>query len=168
MIYLVRKGRGGQERLVEHREGSRKSLSATRKDYNAAIKAITEFDEPVSRHSGTASLPMAAATWARTPSRHPPLLALVSPRDDHQEQNMLPLQRQRIHQTCQGSLERNQANTRRPVARSLCCINHIGRRLWFRLDDVLRFLDKQQNRLSDTRSNIQDDHSAETNDNRHW
>ncbi len=47
VTYLVRKGRGGQERLVEHREGSRKSLSATRKDYGAAIKAITEFDEPV-------------------------------------------------------------------------------------------------------------------------
>ena len=47
MTYLVRKGRGGQERLVEQRAGLRKSLSATRKDYNAAIKASTEFDEPV-------------------------------------------------------------------------------------------------------------------------
>jgi len=46
VTYVVRKARSGEERLFEQREGSRKSLSASKADYGAAIKAMADFDRP--------------------------------------------------------------------------------------------------------------------------
>jgi hypothetical protein len=47
VTYSVRKRRDGQEVLFEEREGGRKSFAVTRKDYDAAVAALAELDQPV-------------------------------------------------------------------------------------------------------------------------
>jgi hypothetical protein len=47
VTYRVRKRRDGQEVLFEEREGGRKNFAVTRKDYDAAVAALAELDQPV-------------------------------------------------------------------------------------------------------------------------